>query len=617
LRELKEGVPAPPDAALLVPEIEALLRRARETLDNSHAFAAARLLALVSATEAGALKSKFKEALGDKLNLNDLSRAISQEGKEAARPAPVARADGDLPAITVTSRQLRDMTDEALAALHRANDPPQVFMRGGSLVRVSRDEKGRPSIHDFHFASMRGRLTQVADFFGRYGDLLVGESPPKDLVLDLLARGLWNFPTLEVVVQIPVLRPDGTILSEPGYDPATSLFYMPPPGFQLPKIPAEPTRIRLAIAKRVIEDAIGDFPFVGGRAASYANTIALMLTLIVIPASGHKAPMALLDAPQVGTGKSLLAEFVSAIALGQQPGMITCAGSEEEWGKVITSALLGGSTLNLIDNVRGTLDSAKLSAMLTLLFWSDRLLGGNRMVTLRNRAVWIASGNNIKVAGDMPRRTYLIRLDAEMSRPFERPEEAFKHPELVAWALDHQAEILGALFTLARHWYAIGQPRPKVKNLGGFSYWLRVVGGILEQAGISDFLGNRDVVFEACDDESSDWINFLTALEECFPNQAFTVAQVVQSQGPMSLEEALPGDIRCRVRADGFSLALGRAFARNADRRFTPDGLRITRQGIQHRVMSWRVMRDNSPVQCVPAPIKFTSFAPEDAVPGR
>jgi hypothetical protein len=39
-----------------------------------------------------------------------------------------------LPMIIVNNRQLRDSTTEAVAALHAANDPPEIFVRMGELV---------------------------------------------------------------------------------------------------------------------------------------------------------------------------------------------------------------------------------------------------------------------------------------------------------------------------------------------------------------------------------------------------------------------------------------------------------------------------------------------------
>jgi len=51
---------------------------------------------------------------------------------------------------------------------------------------------------------------------------------------------------------------------------------------------------------------------------------------------------------------------------------------------------------------------------------SNRLLGGNPIVSLLSRVVWATSGNNLRVTGDLPRRPYSIRLDANAERAWER-----------------------------------------------------------------------------------------------------------------------------------------------------------------------------------------------------
>ena len=54
--------------------------------------------------------------------------------------------------------------------------------------------------------------------------------PPNEVIQKLLAKGTWpRLPHVVGVVTVPTLRPDGTVLSEPGYDPQPS-YGMPRPG---------------------------------------------------------------------------------------------------------------------------------------------------------------------------------------------------------------------------------------------------------------------------------------------------------------------------------------------------------------------------------------------------
>src|SRR5262249_10461123 len=76
-----------------------------------------------------------------------------------------------------------------------------------------------------------------------------------------------------------------------------------------------------------------DFPFVDQ--ASRANLLALVLTSIIRPAIAGCVPLALIDAPQAGTGKGLLAKVVALIATGQTAGMEILDQSDSEMRKKI------------------------------------------------------------------------------------------------------------------------------------------------------------------------------------------------------------------------------------------------------------------------------------------
>ena len=105
----------------------------------------------------------------------------------------------------------------------------------------------------------------------------------------------------------------------------------------------------------------------------------------------------------------------------------------------LTSCLLRGTTVNVIDNIEQPLQSAALAAVVTSDRWTDRILGRSEMVTLRNHTMWLVTGNNIRLRGDLPRRCYWTRLDAKMSRPYERAD--FRHEDLKSWVREHRGEI--------------------------------------------------------------------------------------------------------------------------------------------------------------------------------
>ena len=169
---------------------------------------------------------------------------------------------------------------------------------------------------------------------------------------------------------------------------------------------------------------------------------------------------------------------------------------DEEWRKRITATLRESPAAVLIDNLRRKLDTAALSAAITAPdTWADRLLGTSETVHLPVRCAWIATGNNPALSDEMARRAVRIRLDARVEQPHLREPKAFKHADLSGWAAAHRHELVWAALVLGRAWVAAGRP-PGQRTIGSFESWARVVGGVLETAGIPGFLGNLQELYE-------------------------------------------------------------------------------------------------------------------------
>jgi hypothetical protein len=298
-------------------------------------------------------------------------------------------------------------------------------------------------------AALKGRIGRVADFF-RYGPggSLVAIQPPNAVVRDIESLGSWDFPALAGVVEVPVLRPDGTVLDQPGYDQETRLYYHPAQGLQVPLIPDDPSPADIETAADLLADVLHDFPFEDD--ASRANAFAAMITPILRPAINGPLALALLDAPQQGTGKSLLASTIALIATGRPASMMAAPDSDEEWRKRITATLYSGANVINIDNIEGQLKAPSLASALTSEIWRDRMLGRSETLELPQRATWLATGNNIRLGGDLQRRSYWIRLDAKSATPWL--DRKFKHPNLAEWVLENRGRIVAAILTLARAW---------------------------------------------------------------------------------------------------------------------------------------------------------------------
>jgi len=515
-----------------------------------------------------------------------------------------AGVGGDgLTIIEVANQQLRQKTDKALAALERANDPPDILQRSGKLVRIRKvpDEDGRlrPVIETLDDPGLTGFLTRAANFVrsGRQGR--AGVDPPQAVVRDILSLGRWRFPTVLATTEVPVLRADGSLLLERGYDRATRLVYVPQSGLEIPDIPQEPTKSDIRTSREVVLELLQDFPFEG--ASARANAIGLLLTPVVRPMIRGCVPLCIIDGTKPGSGKTLLADSVAVVATGRPGAVMSVPSDDAEWGKRITTMVMEGRTFVVVDNVAQTLRAAPLCVVLTCSRWSGRVLGKSVGVDLPHHATWVATGNNIQVSGDVPRRSYWIRMDPKHSKPWKR--SGFVHSPLLPWVQENRGRIITALLTLARAWIVAGRTEPPgLPIFGSFESWTNVVGGILHTAGVEGFLSNLDEFHDRQSTDEVEWAALLGKWHELIGEQPVTVGQLCNTFGlgkeglnidahaiamlmPTELLDAYAG------RPLTFAKRFGWALKKHEKERFGEDEFYVERVGDDRTGATWRARR--------------------------
>jgi hypothetical protein len=573
-----------------------------DTPDLSAVFEEENIDRLVDLTQAeyARVADGLKKIFGSAIDLRRLRGAVSKlRAEEEYLYALAELPTGDLPTIDVTELPLRESSQLALSALLAANNPPTLFARDGAIVRVVEDEKRRPRIQIVDTDVMRGLLARAAEFVKQHGRKLQFIAPPDDVVRDVLRMHVNSFPPISGITETPIVRPDGTIADTQGYDAATNLYLKFAPGFKMTKIPRKPTREQARTAVQSLDEVIGDFPF--KEPADKANELALLLTLVMRPTIAGIVPMAHIDAPMAGTGKGLLATLNTIIATGIEAATDTAPTSEAEWEKLIMATLGDGATIFLLDNVRGVLLSSKLEAMLTAPRVTGRILGLGRKGTYDNRLTCMVTGNNMQLGGDLPRRTYQIRLDAKTSNPEER--EGFRHSEPISWLKTHRGTFLAAILTVIRAWYAAGKPMPEqpVKTVGSYEEWTRILDGILNYCGVKGFLGNRERVRERSVPDTADWERFLSAWHEKWGEMPVKCAEIedlakhdpdFRAKLPASLRKALDESMST-FKASSFTIALGKALGYKADVRFGPENIHLEPGYDSYtKSVAWSVRKD-------------------------
>lgn len=347
------------------------------------------------------------------------------------------------------------------------------------------------------------------------------------------------------VIHTPVVRSDGTILNTPGYDEDSGLLFLPDQDLNVPDVPNEPSAGDLERAKKILNELVCDFDFVSAHdeANYYGMLITPMLRLMVPP----PYKMGVINAHQPGSGKTLLADCVRII----HSGIFRAEMPEDaaELRKQITSILgcTTGAVVHL-DNITGTMRSSVLAGLLSNIQWDDRPLGFTKMEFCVNDRLWVATGNNVSLGGDLPRRSFWCTIDPQVPNPHLRT--GFK--DLKKWARENRADLLWAILILIRSWHASGAVCEEPTS-DSYGEWISVINGILRHAGIPGVFDHTETdQTDGTGTDDEEWRDFLSAAYEVFQGDEWTVTEMLACVERTSLGVFTPpgGDVRGRIPLD-------------------------------------------------------------------
>lgn len=419
------------------------------------------------------------------------------------------------------SSDIETMNDEALAAM--ASAKTDVYQKDGRLVQVVTDLSGiesisgrsAPMIQEVQPDRLRELLASAAcwkkigvDREGNEVERIV--PPPRESATALLQRGSWgNLRRIVGVTEVPVIRPDGSVLTKAGYDPGIGMIYRPLADIE---VIDKPTRKDIESARDALLDVVIDFPF--DSDTHRAAYLAAVLSPFARYAYRGPTPLFLVDANTRASGKTLVATTISKIATGRDLPIGVGTDDPSEQRKQITSLALSGARIAFLDNVN-ELGGEVMNAVLTAVRWRDRILGGNSIAEVDLSAIWVATGNNTTLDGDMCRRVLPIRLRAQDERPENRTN--FKHPELMTWLESEWPRLAGAALTLLRGYILAGKPAVDgVTTWGSYEGWSRVVPRCVAWAGAGNPTLLRISLVDSGDTERDAIIAFMRALHGCY-----------------------------------------------------------------------------------------------------
>lgn len=312
---------------------------------------------------------------------------------------------------------------ETETLLRKADNSLWIAVPGTQPTRIS-------SVDDF-----RGRIHNLVHFVRTEADGTEIPCPLSYETAQILFYSLQigNLPLLKSLIYEPAVVPAGTgyVITKPGFDPLTGIFYFVPP----PHSPIVPLK-----GTTHLETLFSGVPV--AKPEYRYNLLAWLLGAVVLDPD-IDPPLLVVTGNMRGIGKSKTVEACGVILTGQIQTPINQ--HAEEFEKQLGSRFRDGTRFIAFDNVvtpnGKSYKNERLSGLLTSGFSKQvRVLGHSRSVEQQG-VVFAMSANDAKLDPDLSSRALPVQLYADVSKSMT--------PFVLDYAKTYRREIYGELLNLA------------------------------------------------------------------------------------------------------------------------------------------------------------------------
>lgn len=414
----------------------------------------------------------------------------------------------------------------------------EIYQRAGKIVEVVTPDPETiqgikfpkaPWVQPVKHETLRAHASQYCRFTTvKLKNPCAPDHPPEWAIAEVHGRGFWpELRPLVAIVEYPFFRPDGTLVTEAGYDRATGVL-LAPIG-PAPKMSAVLDKAAALAAWDELNDVLVDFPF--GNEYHRTAWLAGLMTPVARFAFDGPAPMLLIDGNMAGAGKGKLCNLISLILTGEPFAVTTYTANEEEMRKRMTAIVTRGVRMVLIDNIAGVFGGPTIDAVMTGTKWEDRVLGTNDYVNIQMFTTFFGTGNNVQCAGDSARRLLQSRLESRTPHPEHR--DGFKYEDLEQHASAIRLDLLRAVLTILGAYFAAGKPPVKMKPWGSFEAWSKVVRAAIMWLGLPDPAEGREGLRVAADPTRGAMCDVINQWKLIDPdNRGLTCNQVIAAVFP-------------------------------------------------------------------------------------
>jgi hypothetical protein len=453
----------------------------------------------------------YAQGLEDRANLPDPAQFIGgfeveEDGKECIELKGEVNGEVGVPVF------FQPPVVEVLHAHIKTNDKvceymyavKDLYQKSNMLVEVFRDDSTR-KIRWMNVPPGTPMVVPVTR--ARLSDLLSGlvvfkRKTAKHKRLEIVDIPDWCAPSildrhnwdsvrpLVGITEFPVIRPDGSIVENPGYDMDTGMLWM---GGDRCDVPEFPTRQDAREAADKILEVVGEFEFEDD--VSKMAWLACLLTIIGRHLINGTVPLFFFEASTAGAGKSLLCDVIGCIASGREMTRTNYYHDPIEMDKRLLATVLSGIRISMLDNIEGDFGNSSIDSILTGRYISGRILGLSKMSPpLLVDTVFLATANNANLCGDIYRRIVKSRLVSSCERP-DQERTDFKIKDLISYVILNRSNYIGYSLTILRAYIQAGSPCDLPVNVYG--EWTRLIRGCVVWAKGIDPWENRGDIMQA------------------------------------------------------------------------------------------------------------------------
>jgi hypothetical protein len=228
-------------------------------------------------------------------------------------------------------------------------------------------------------------------------------------------------------------------------------------------------------------DAIAEFDFL--KDSDKSRAIAAMLSPALKFGELLKThfPLFMVEADLSQAGKGFLLELIQAIYKEYAAFVTKLKGGVGGFDESLSQKLIDGRPIIQIDNVRGTIDSQYLEAILTATYGdtvSARVPYKPEILVRPDRFIFQLTSNGLTSTRDLANRSCIIRIRKKHGFAFKRYPEG----NVISHIRANPGKYLGAVYRVCSEWLENGRPRSAdLRASGRMSDWAQSLDWIVQR----------------------------------------------------------------------------------------------------------------------------------------